>query len=248
MEPLSSDFNYTRPVPLHFFHHRSPRADAIPLLFIHGWPGSFLEVQKLIDPLTNPPAGAPAFHVIAPDIPGFGFSPAPTAPGFGLIEAAAVFNALMHQLGYTRYVVQGGDFGSHTARYMGGMFPESVASILSNLWDVSPNETDFARQKANQTTPAEDQYIAVSQQAKAFAQAFWGIEWAVPLQMGILLGDSPVGNVAWPYLGMRRLSPGYEWGIEELITWGMMLYIPGPYGSVRIYAELKKRLVLGGNA
>jgi pimeloyl-ACP methyl ester carboxylesterase len=238
--PLSSDFNYTRPIPLHFVHHRSPHGDAIPLLFIHGWPGSFLEVQKLLQPLTHPPAGAPAFHVIAPSIPGFGFSPAPTAPGFGLIEAGAAFNDLMHQLGYTRYVVQGGDFGSHTARYMGAMFPESVASILSNLWSVASNETDLERQKANQTTPAEDRFIAFSKQSEAFSEAFWGIEWSVPLQMGILLGDSPVGNVVWPYFGMRTLAPGYEWGIEELITWGMMLYIPGPYGNVRIYAELKK--------
>lgn len=170
--PLSSDFNYTRPIPLHFVHHRSPRRDAIPLLFIHGWPGSFLEVQKLLYPLTNPPADAPAFHVIAPSIPGFGFSPAPTGPGFGLIEAGAAFNELMHQLGYARYVVQGGDFGSHTARYMGAMFPESVASILSNLWSVASNATDLVRQKANQTTAAEDRFIAFSKQSEAFSQAF----------------------------------------------------------------------------
>jgi pimeloyl-ACP methyl ester carboxylesterase len=238
--PLSPDFSYDRSIELHFVHHRSQRPDAIPLLFIHGWPGSFLEVQKLLLPLTNPPPGLPAFHVIAPSIPGFGFSPAPTAPGFGLIEAGAAFNELMHQLGYKRYVVQGGDFGSHTARYMGAMFPDSVASILCNLWGVSPNATDLTRQEANQTTPAEDQYISFVQQSEAFTKAFWGIEWAVPLQMGILLGDSPVGNVVWPYFGMRMLAPGYEWGIEELITWGMMLYIPGPYGNVRIYAELKK--------
>src|SRR6478735_8409004 len=76
--------NVTHSVPLHFVHHRSPRSDAIPLLFVHGWPGSFLEVGNIIGNLTNPPnSSVPAFHVVAPSIPGFGFSPAPTQPGFG---------------------------------------------------------------------------------------------------------------------------------------------------------------------
>ncbi|PVI04574.1 alpha/beta-hydrolase [Periconia macrospinosa] len=238
--PLPSSFNYTHEIPLHFIHHRSPRPDAIPLLFIHGWPGSFLEVQKLLLPLTNPPASSPAFHVVAPSIPGYGFSPAPTAPGFGLIEAGAAFNDLMRQLGYTRYVVQGGDFGSHTARYMGAMFPESVASVLCNIWAAKPNDTDLARHKAGLTTPAENQFISFYEMSAPVTEAFWGIHAVVPLQMGILLGDSPVGNVVWPYFGMRNLVPGYEWGLEELITWGMMLYIPGPYGSVRMYTEIAK--------
>ena len=238
--PLPSSYNYTRPLPLHFIHHRSPRSNAIPLLFIHGWPGSFLEVTKILKPLTHPPPDMPAFHVVAPSIPGFGFSPAPTAPGFGLIEAGAAFNDLMAQLGYHHFVVQGGDLGSHTARYMGAMFPESVVSILSNLYGVNPNTTDLARQAQGKTTTQENAYINFIEQAEPFYDSFWGIEKTVPLQMAILLGDSPVGNIAWPYLGMRSFSPGYSWTVEELITWGMMLYIQGPYGSVRIYAEMER--------
>jgi hypothetical protein len=238
--PLPSPYNYTLPVPLHFVHHRSPHTNAIPLLFIHGWPGSFLEVAKILEPLTQPPPGMPAFHVVAPSIPGFGFSPAPTAPGFGLIEAAAAFNALMGQLGYDRFVVQGGDFGSHTARYMGAMFPESVVSILSNLYNVNPNTTDLERQSRGEITTEENAYIDFIEGNEPFYNAFWGIEKTVPLQVAILLGDSPVGNIAWSYLGIRPFSPGYSWGIEELITWGMMLYIPGPYGNTRIYSELER--------
>lgn len=229
------------PTPLHFVHHPSSRSDAIPILFIHGWPGSFLEVGNILADLVEPSDPSdPAFHVVAPSIPGFGFSPAPTKPGFGLIETGAAFHQLMLQLGYERYVIQGGDFGSHTARYMGGAYPESVVSILCNLYGVPANETDHARQARNETTAEENAYIEFLDMTEPFAQAFWNIEAAVPLQLGILLTDSPVGNLAWPYMGMRGFAPGYEWTLEDLVTWAMMLYIQGPYGSVRIYRELQR--------
>jgi pimeloyl-ACP methyl ester carboxylesterase len=142
----ASDSNYAEPVPLFFVHHRSNRSDAIPLLFLHRFPGSFLEVSCIISSLTNPPNNSvPAFHVVAPSLPGFGFSPVPVKPGMGPIEAAHAFNALMHQLSYPRYAIQGGDLGGIILRYQAGLFPESVVSILSNFWIISPNATDIAR-------------------------------------------------------------------------------------------------------
>lgn len=109
----SNDSDYLHSVPLHFVHHKSEREDAIPFLFIHGWPGSFLEVENIIDTLTDPPnSSVPAFHVVAPSIPGFGFSPAPTRAGYGLTQAGRSFHALMLQLGYEKYVIQGGDIGA----------------------------------------------------------------------------------------------------------------------------------------
>ena len=241
--PPLNDSNtvFPDPTPLHFVHHSSSRSDAIPLLFIHGWPGSFLEVGNILADLVEPSNSSdPAFHVVAPSIPGFGFSPAPTKPGLGLIETGAAFHQLMLQLGYERYVIQGGDFGSHTARYMGAAYPDSVVSILCNLYGVQANDTDRARQEANETTAEENAYIEFLDMTEPFAQAFWNLEAAVPLQLGILLTDSPVGNLAWPYMGMRGFAPGYKWALEDSITWAMMLYIPGPYGSVRIYRELQR--------
>ncbi len=137
--------NYTFPIPLHFVHHKSPRADAIPLLFIHGWPGSFLEVGKIIADLTNPSNySIPAFHVVAPSLPGYGFSPAPTHPGLGLREVGQAFNGLMtQQLNYSKYVIQGGDFGGFTLRYMAGEFPDTVVSALSNFFPLPPNSVGF---------------------------------------------------------------------------------------------------------
>ena len=111
----ASDSNYTEPVPLFFFHQRSERSDAIPILFHHGFPGSVLEVGKMISSLTNLPNNSvPAFHVVAPCLPGYCFSPAPVKPGMGPIEVAHAFHALMHQLNYTRYVMTGGDVGAIT--------------------------------------------------------------------------------------------------------------------------------------
>ena len=95
-------------------HKRSKHKNALPLLFCHAWPASFIEVQKIIDSLTDPHslpsfgAGAQqAFHVVAPSVPGFGFSDASSLETFGLAETAFVFDKLMQRLGYDQYVAQG---------------------------------------------------------------------------------------------------------------------------------------------
>ena len=99
---------------VHFVHKRSTHQNAIPLLFCHTWPSSFIEVQKIIDALTDPQSlpsfgnGAQqAFHVVAPSIPGFGFSDASSVEAFGLEDTADTFAKLMHRLGYDRYVTHG---------------------------------------------------------------------------------------------------------------------------------------------
>lgn len=125
--------NYTDPVALHFVHHRSKRNDAIPLLFMHGTPGSFLEVGALLEPLTNPPAGQPAFHVVAPSMPGYGFSPAPRSPGMDPTHTAAAMNELMKQLGYGKYVIQAGDWGGIVLLYTAGLYPENVVLSLIHI-------------------------------------------------------------------------------------------------------------------
>ncbi|GFP53067.1 epoxide hydrolase 1 [Trichoderma asperellum] len=241
--------NYTYPVPLHFIHHRSPRHDAIPLLFLHGWPGTFHEVGNIVDLLTNPPnTSLPAFHVVAPDLPGFGFSPAPTHAGLGLREMGQSFNSLMMQLNYSRYVGQGGDIGSHILRLMAADFPVSLVSMLSNLFSVSPNATDLERYAKHETSPDETAQISLLKNPDfSWTKAYWDIEASAPLQVSIGLTDSPVGWMAWQYMGMRMLSPGYDWGVDELITWSMLNYIQGPYGGIRSYKEAKREGVLDGN-
>jgi hypothetical protein len=102
-------------------------------MFIHGWPGHFHEVVKILPLLTEPPEGQQAFHVIAPSIPGFAFSDNPTIKGYNLHKIADTFNKLMISLGYDEYVVQGGDWGSSTARMLGLLYPENCKGVHVNL-------------------------------------------------------------------------------------------------------------------
>lgn len=124
------------PQVLHYAHQASPRSDAIPLLFVQGWPGSFLEARKIINPLTNPPdAATQAFHVIVPGIPGFGPGDAPEKSGFGVQLTAQGFTKLMVDvLGYKRFVTQGGDWGSMITRSMALLYPQNVRACHHNFF------------------------------------------------------------------------------------------------------------------
>ncbi|KAF1991125.1 alpha/beta-hydrolase [Aulographum hederae CBS 113979] len=122
------------PLRMHFVHKRCAIDNAIPLLYCHGWPGSFIEVSKMIDPLTQPveaPGGGEmqAFHVVAPSIPGFGFSDAVMDEGFGPRGTADVFDALMQELGYEWYVVHGVGWGMKVARALALQHPSRCLAV-----------------------------------------------------------------------------------------------------------------------
>ncbi|KAL7791872.1 Alpha/Beta hydrolase protein [Trichoderma ceciliae] len=232
---------YKEPIPLHFVHHRSPRSDAIPLLFVHGWPGSFLEVAEIIQLLTHPPNDSlPAFHVVAPSIPGFGFSPSPRAHGFGYRQAGAAFNALMRErLGYARYVVQGGDAGDFINRYAAVDFPDAVVSLHSNFWVVPPTAEDHAKLKEGQSTAEEVEIIARLDDFSGRRWAYGHIHQTRPLRLAPAMTDSPVGLAMWIY---DVLVPCVEeenvakiWTPDRVITWVMMHWIPGPYAAFSLY-------------
>ncbi|KAI1028720.1 hypothetical protein LB503_002145 [Fusarium chuoi] len=234
--------NVTLSVPLHFLHQRSPRSDAIPMLFIHGWPGSFLEVGNIIGDLTNPPnASVPAFHVVAPSIPGFGFSPATTKPGFGPASAAFAFNELMLQLGYSRYVIQGGDFGGVILRYQAHHFPKNVISALSNFWIIQPSNNDLRCLAQGEATPDETAYIKIIENYENQGSGYRIIMSTEPLTVAYGMTDSPLGNAMWMYSIMSRvIDPAImAWTPEEIITWSMMYWIQGPYGGMRFYKEVQ---------
>ncbi|MBE7181643.1 MAG: alpha/beta fold hydrolase, partial [Terriglobus roseus] len=133
--------NVGRTQRLHFVHKRSEAENAIPLLFCHGWPGSFIEVSKVIDALSEPGVTAesgagvpgadapPAFHVVVPSIPGFGFSDASPDSGFGLAATADCFDALMRQLGYGHYVAHGSGWGFAVCRALSLRHPSTCAAV-----------------------------------------------------------------------------------------------------------------------
>ncbi|KAF4496211.1 epoxide hydrolase [Fusarium agapanthi] len=215
------------------------RSDAIPLLFIHVWPGSFLEVSNIIGNLKNPPnASVPAFHVVAPSIPGFGLSPAPMQqPGFGPAAASYAFNELMLQLGYSRYVIQGGDFGDVILRYQAHNFPKNVISALSNFWIIQPGNNDLRRLAQGEATPDEVAYIEIIEKYENQGSGYRLIMSTEPLTVAYGMTDSPLGNAMWMYSIMNRVIDPIimAWTPEEIITWSMMYWIQGPYGGMRFY-------------
>ena len=120
---------------IHFLHVRSPHADALPIVITHGWPGSVIEFLDIIEPLTDPTAhggeAQDAFHVVAPSLPGFGFSGKPAEPGWDSARIARAWALLMGRLGYTRYVAQGGDWGAEVTTRMAQQQAPGLAASIS---------------------------------------------------------------------------------------------------------------------
>jgi pimeloyl-ACP methyl ester carboxylesterase len=182
-------------VDIHFIHVRSKHEDALPLIMTHGWPGSVIELLETVDPLTDPTAqggdAADAFHLVLPSLPGYGFSGEPTDLGWGPARTAQAWAELMHRLGYTRYVAQGGDVGASITDAMGRQAPEGLIGIHTNLL-----VTALA---APGPTETEDEKAAAAELA-SFRQTGFGyfLEQATrPQTIGYALLDSPVALAAW---------------------------------------------------
>ena len=131
-------------VDIHFIHVKSRHANALPLIITHGWPGSVIEQLKVIEPLTNPTAhgGAAeeAFDVVIPSMPGYGFSGKPTGTGWNPDRIARAWAELMKRLGYTRYVAQGGDWGSPVSSAMARQAAPGLLGIHINLPATVPQD------------------------------------------------------------------------------------------------------------
>ncbi|KAJ8656059.1 hypothetical protein O0I10_008281 [Lichtheimia ornata] len=118
---------------IHFIHERSSDPNAIPLLLLHGWPSTFYEFHNVIDDLRDGAFGGQAFHVIVPSLPGFGFSDPPTERGFGVAKNAALLNELMIELGYSSYLLQGGDWGAIIGKYMATRYKQNCKAFHTGL-------------------------------------------------------------------------------------------------------------------
>ena len=131
-------------VDIHFIHVRSKHENALPLIVTHGWPGSIIEQLKIIDPLTNPTAhgasASDAFHLVIPSMPGYGFSGKPKGTGWNPDRIARAWAELMKRLGYTRYVAQGGDWGSPVSSAMARQAAPGLLGIHINLPATVPSD------------------------------------------------------------------------------------------------------------
>lgn len=180
---------------IHFIHVRSKEKAALPLVIVHGWPGSVAEFAKVIGPLTDPVAhggkAEDAFHVVCPSLPGFGFSGKPRERGWSSPRMAEVVAKLMARLGYDRYGAQGGDWGGGIVRSLaaGGFsigshsnFPAANPPADDPMRGVTPGERERMQQRHRELT---DHY------------AYSAIQGTRPLTLGYGLNDSPAGLAAW---------------------------------------------------
>lgn len=194
-------------VDIQFAHIRSPHPDALPMLMTHGWPGSIIELLKVIDPLTNPTAhggrAEDAFHLVLPTLPGHGFSGKPTSTGWNPARMATALHQLMLRLGYHQYVSQGGDHGSIIAQIqatqrlkgllgihinMPGTVPPDVLRHLRNF-DAAPSNLS-AREKV-----AYDRLLHFYRDGFGYAAMMN----ESPQTIGYALADSPLAMAAYYY-------------------------------------------------
>jgi pimeloyl-ACP methyl ester carboxylesterase len=125
---------YNHSVPLHFVHQRSSKDGAVPILLLHGWPSSHLEWSQVIGPLVAPKDPLDQhFHVVAPDLPGYGFSPAPAYSGMGPTEMGFAFDNLMHALGYDKYGIVTTDLGWLVGMWMADIVPDSLIGHMTDF-------------------------------------------------------------------------------------------------------------------
>ncbi|RDB49587.1 epoxide hydrolase family protein [Tsukamurella tyrosinosolvens] len=177
---------------IHFLHRRSPRADATPLVMTHGWPGSVAEFVDVVDELADPADnGAPAFHVVAPSLPGFGFSDKPTSTGWGTERIAAAWVELMGRLGYSRFLAHGGDWGGNITTVLAGRFPGHVLGIHTTFAEGPPGLTTEGLSEVERAWAAETADFWANRAGYAKQQA------TRPQTIGYALVDSPVGLLAW---------------------------------------------------
>ena len=183
-------------IDIHFIHVKSQHENALPLIMTHGWPGSVIELLEAVGPLTDPTShggtAEDAFDLVLPSLPGYGFSGEPREVGWNVGRIAQVWAELMHRLGYTRYVAQGGDVGASVTDQMGRQAPEGLLGIHMNLL-----VTTLSGAPVPENTEEER---AAREAINAFRASGFGyfLEMATrPQTIGYAQLDSPVALAAW---------------------------------------------------
>ncbi|MFD4921397.1 epoxide hydrolase family protein [Streptomyces goshikiensis] len=232
---------------VHFAHIRSPEPGATPLLMTHGWPGSFVEFQRVAGPLTDPRAHggdpADAFHLVLPHIPGFALSGPTRDTGWEFKRVARAFGVLMERLGYGTYGVQGGDWGAAVSRELGRIRPGNVLGVHLNLLPgggatAEPQPEELAALSAGErerTLASWERYRVWARERQGYAD----IQSTRPQTLAYGLNDSPVGLLAW--IGEKFAEwadPRCPVDRDQMLTNVMLYWLTGTAGSAaRIYYE-----------
>lgn len=227
---------------IHFLHIRSPHAGAMPLLMTHGWPGSVIEFQRVIEPLTDPVAhggrAEDAFHLVIPSLPGYGFSGKPIAAGWGVDQIARAWAVLMARLGYDGWVAQGGDWGSMVTSCIAGQAPVGCRGIHLNMPIGSPTAA------ARETPTAKDQHaFARIAEYRDHDSGYSKQQGTKPQSLGYGLVDSPIGLAGWIYEKLQNWTDNSGSALDVLgrdaVLDNIMLYwLPATGASAaRLYWE-----------
>ena len=229
---------------VHCIHARSDDPDAFPLVLTHGWPGSVTEFLDVIEPLRNPAAfgapGAPAFHVVCPSIPGYGWSGPTSEPGWDIRRVARAIAALMAGLGYERYGAQGGDWGAIATMHLGYLDPAHVAGIHLNMVTApAPEGVD----RTAGLTKGELEALADMAQFQDRETGYQRIQGTKPQTLGYGLTDSPAGLAGWIVEKFRTWSD-CDGDVESVFTKDQLLTNITTYwatntisSSTRLYYE-----------
>ena len=177
---------------IHFLHSKSNKTDGTPLLLTHGWPGSIQEFLKIIPILQN--QSPVPLNIVCPSLPGFGFSDKPTKSGMNSEEIAKIQHELMIELGYKKYVVQGGDWGATVSKWMAELYPENCIGIHLNLVIAFPPSGENPMEGV---TNNELKLINNYEKYKTQGFGYYEIQKTKPQTLGYGLNDSPIGLAAW---------------------------------------------------
>jgi pimeloyl-ACP methyl ester carboxylesterase len=208
-------------VDIYFIHVRSRHKNALPLIVTHGWPGSVIEQLKIIGPLTDPTAyggsAEDAFDVVIPSLPGYGFSGKPTSPSWDPAHIARAWGELMKRLGYTRYVAQGGDWGSPISSEMARQAVPGLLGIHINLPATLPPEVTAALSGAapvpgTLTEKERAVFDALVAYSKKGSSSYFVMMTARPQTVGYGVTDSPSGLASWVLVhpGFARWTYGSD--------------------------------------
>lgn len=185
--------------PIHFMHVRSKEANATPLMLVHGYPGSFVDFSKMIEPLTDPVAhggkATDAFDVMVPSLPGFGFSTPVTEAGWDIGRVARAFHAIMQELGYAKYAVHGSDVGAGVCEelcILGG--EQIIGSLIAT--DPGAIATEYTP-STDHLTEAEKAHHQELKAARVEDFGYIQIQTTRPQTISYSLTDSPVGQMTW---------------------------------------------------
>ena len=217
-----------RDTRLHVIHSVAPHPNALPLLLLHGWPGSFVEFWGVIDRLRD------SYHLIVPSLPGFGFSPPATAPGMSNERIADLMAEAMTALGYERFGVHGGDVGAGVATWLAFKHASRVAALHLNFIPGS-----YSPPLEPEPSEAERSFLDRRSEWAEQAGAYSHVQRTRPLTLAYGLSDSPVGLAVWIAEKFSEWAdPAASLSTDTLLTNIMIYWLTNSIGSsVRLYLE-----------